>query len=424
MAGVNAAAPALSSIEDAQARVARMAGILPLPMLFVSVLLAALLTAGGYGSWGRFDLGLFGVAAATACSLVALLRRRDDRPWVVAALCGGQTLVAAYLVWTNPWYGIFAWVGILQARRLPRPWRWVGIAATALVLALSQVGGSLSADALSIGAYLVVAALNAVLAFALTRLTERVGEQNAERGRIIADLAEANRRLEDAMSENAGLHAQLVAQAREAGALDERRRLAGEIHDTLAQALTGIVTQLEAARRTDGLPTAVAHHMGQAQELARAGLTEARRSVQALRPEQLEDASLADALSALASDWSQHTGVTASVETDGAPARLGTDIDSAVFRVAQEALTNVGKHAGAAHVWITLTYLDDLLLLDVRDDGRGFDATVPVTRTGGEGLGLEGMRQRLGRVQGTLAVESTPGDGTALSASIPLRDAP
>ena len=113
---------------------------------------------------------------------------------------------------------------------------------------------------------------------------------------MIAELAEANRRLELALSENAGLHAQLLAQAREAGVLDERQRLAGEIHDTLAQGLVGIVTQLEAAEQARNHPAEWSHHLHQARELARSGVMAARRSVRALRPEQLENTPLVTAI--------------------------------------------------------------------------------------------------------------------------------
>ena len=105
---------------------------------------------------------------------------------------------------------------------------------------------------------------------------------------MIDELAEANRRLAASMAENAELHAQLVAQAREAGVIEERQRLAGEIHDTLAQGLTGIIAQLEAAEHTRHRPQEWSRHLDQARALARSSLTEARRSVRALRPNSLK----------------------------------------------------------------------------------------------------------------------------------------
>jgi signal transduction histidine kinase len=223
------------------------------------------------------------------------------------------------------------------------------------------------------------------------------------------------------MAENAELHAKLVAQAREAGVIEERQRLAGEIHDTLAQGLTGIISQLEAAEHTRQRPDDWSRHLDQARALARSSLTEARRSVRALRPEQLEEASLPDALTALAAAWERQSTVAADVHVTGAPIRIDADIEAALFRVTQEALSNVAKHAGASKVRVTLTYLDDTVLLDVVDDGTGM-AEVPRVRDPENpyGFGLIGMRERVGRVGGTLTVESTPGAGTTVNAAVAL----
>jgi signal transduction histidine kinase len=229
-------------------------------------------------------------------------------------------------------------------------------------------------------------------------------------------------KLEAAMEENAGLHAQLLTQAREAGVLDERQRMAREIHDTLAQGLTGIITQLEATERASRRPDQWRRHLDQARALARESLTEARRSVQALRPEPLEDAGLPDAIAHMAGRWSETSGVVSSVETTGEPRPLLAELEMTLFRVAQEALANVGKHAGASKVGLTLSYMEDTVLLDVRDDGAGF-ATGPGGADGrrghGQGFGLDAMRQRLLRVAGSLEIESAPGEGTAVNARVP-----
>lgn len=232
---------------------------------------------------------------------------------------------------------------------------------------------------------------------------------------MISDLAEANRRLEASMAENAELHARLVAKARQAGVVEERQRLAGEIHDTLAQGLTGIIAQLEAAEHTRHHPDAWSRHLAQARSLARANLTEARRSVRALRPEQLEHASLPEAIGTLARTWSEASMIAADLTTAGAVVRADSDTEAAVFRTAQEALSNVAKHAQATKVQITLSYLGDSLLLDVADNGTGFDPCAPA-----DGYGLEGLRRRLSRIGGTLSVESSPGSGTILNVSVPL----
>ena len=128
-------------------------------------------------------------------------------------------------------------------------------------------------------------------------------ERNLKQKRALVELGEANRKLEAALEENAGLHAQLLVQAREAGVLDERQRMAREIHDTLAQGLAGIVTQLEAAEQAAASTLAAAP--GHAAALARESLTEARRSVHALEPAALEQARLPDALGEVARRWAE-----------------------------------------------------------------------------------------------------------------------
>jgi signal transduction histidine kinase len=201
-------------------------------------------------------------------------------------------------------------------------------------------------------------------------------------------------------------------QAREAGVLDERARMAREIHDTLAQGLAGIVTQLEAA----DLPN---EHIATARQLARESLTEARRSVQGLAPRELAEGRLPVAITDAARRWSQRSGIAASVQTTGDPRPLIADVELALFRVCQESLTNIAKHAKASRVGLTLSYMDDVVTLDVRDDGVGFVPDRRAAREDGSGYGLAGMRQRVQRVAGTLEVESAPGEGTAISANVP-----
>ena len=149
--------------------------------------------------------------------------------------------------------------------------------------------------------------------------------------------------------------------------------MAREIHDTLAQGLTGIITQLEAAQQT-GIEAERDRRIGNATRLARDSLAEARRSVQALRPQALEDSKLPDALAAEAARWTATSGVTAEVAATGDPRPLHPEVEVTLLRVAQEALANVAKHAGASHAWVTLSYMEDVVTLDVRDDGAGFVA--------------------------------------------------
>ncbi len=228
---------------------------------------------------------------------------------------------------------------------------------------------------------------------------------------------------------NLRLTTHAAAQGRTAGVLAERQRLAHDIHDTLAQGFTSIVTQLEAAEQalTDDTPRA-ATHLERAKRTARDSLGEARRTVEALRPEPLERAGLTAALKDLAARWrdSQPRPIGISVTIDGEPARVPPKVDDALLRVAQEALGNIGRHAEARNVDVTLSYVDNLVLLDVQDDGVGFDVGVPPGHddVSDGGYGLISMRERVTVLGGALTVESTRGDGTTVAARIPRRPAP
>jgi signal transduction histidine kinase len=406
-----------SAVEDPwQARLDRMRRVLPLPLLLVSTAAALAVPDTGVPAWARSGVGLpVASAAALWWTGVSVTPRGEGPVRSRRTVFAVHTVLAAVLVWVNPAYGAFAYTGFLFAYGLGRRWREAGFAVTALIVAAALAGGYPSGAAQDVLVYLLVAGVMLALVLNSAGITHRAVEQNRERGRMIVELAEAKRRLETSLAENAELHTRLLDQAREAGVVEERQRLAGEIHDTLAQGLAGIIAQLEAAEHTRHRPGDCARHLAQARTLARSSLTEARRSVRALRPEQLEDAGLPEAVGALARTWSEQSAVTAEVDTTGIPLRAGADTEAAVFRVAQEALSNVAKHARATRVRLTLTYLADTLLLDVVDDGVGFD---PAARA--SGYGLPGMRQRLGRVHGTLTVDSAPGCGTTVNAAVPL----
>src|SRR5918997_1108280 len=221
----------------------------------------------------------------------------------------------------------------------------------------------------------------------------------------------------------------LVEEARRAGrqtgVLRERQRMAHEIHDTLAQGFTSIVMNLEAAEGAMPPSTDRArHHLDQARLTARESLTEARRLVWALRPEALENASLPEALERLVERWRGESSIVASVATTGTPCPLPSEIEATLFRVAQEALTNVRKHApGANRVALTLSYMGDAVALDARDDGEGFEPDREAERKrdhNSGGFGLRGMRERVESVGGTLSVESAIGEGTTLAVKLPM----
>jgi signal transduction histidine kinase len=216
----------------------------------------------------------------------------------------------------------------------------------------------------------------------------------------------------------------LIEQAQQAGVSSERQRLAREIHDTLAQAFTSIVMKLEAAEaRIPSDLNAVQQYLDQARSIARESLTESRRYMWALRPEALEHSSLPEALRRLAERWSQESGVAASVTVTGTPHSLTPDIKVTLLRVAQEALTNCLKHARARQVVMTVSYMNNLVALNVQDDGVGFDPAhlrLDSSKQSAGGFGLTAMRERVEQLRGTLMVESAPGEGTTLMAAVPV----
>ncbi|GAB2998123.1 sensor histidine kinase [Amycolatopsis acidiphila] len=396
-----------------QARLDRMRRFLPVPLLAVSTV-ASFAVPGDPSA--RVRLEAVFVAAAAIWSVAVTARLRPGTPTTKHVLAYAvHSVLAGVLVGIDLTFGIFAYSGFLFAYPLGKRWRTAGFGVSALIVSASLSGGyptGLNGQSLT---YLVVAAVLLGLVFNAASITNRALEQNEERGRVIDQLAEANRRLELSMAENAQLHARLLVQARDTGVVEERQRLAGEIHDTLAQGLTGIIAQLAAAEHVRHDPGQLSRHLELAASLARANLTEARRSVRALRPGQLEGVDLPEAIGVLAREWSDRSGVAAGVETTGTPVRAAAGVEDILFRVAQEALSNVAKHADATQVAVTLTYLEDALLLDVHDDGSGFD---PEATT--DGYGLVGMRERLARIGGTLTIESGAGYGTTLNAAVPL----
>lgn len=230
---------------------------------------------------------------------------------------------------------------------------------------------------------------------------------------------------EEALAALAATRAELAEESRRAGVLAERERLSRELHDTVAQGFISVVTQLESAEQELEPETSPAagqarQRLQTARETARSSLDELRRSVRALRPDLLESRSLPEALTALVRPWSAETGVAVELRSDGDPVSLSPDAELALLRIAQEALSNVRRHAQASRVVVTLSYLDEVVTLDVDDDGVGFAAPEDAERLRRDGgFGLIGMRERLAAAGGALAIESTPGQGTTVAASVP-----
>ena len=195
----------------------------------------------------------------------------------------------------------------------------------------------------------------------------------------------------------------------------ERRRLARELHDETGQALTSILLGLKAIRAA---PSASDAERAEAElrELVVQALRDVRSLAVELRPSALDDFGLVPALERLADTFAERSGIGAAVEASLGDERLPPETETTLYRLVQEALTNVVKHAAATGVSIVLTRRDGGVSAVIEDDGRGFAPD----EVRDDALGLVGLRERLGLLGGTLAVESTPGEGTALVAYLPL----
>jgi len=232
-------------------------------------------------------------------------------------------------------------------------------------------------------------------------------------GAIVRQSRERQRLLEQLQA----TRAELAAAERHSGMLEERQRLARDIHDTLSQGFASVVLLLEAAEESLATGRPVDHHIAQALRSARDNLAESRRVVWALRPRPLAERSLPQALEELTGRLAEETGLHALTPVTGPERSLDTEAEAALLRIAQEALANVRKHAAASQVTLTLSYLDDVVVLDVADDGVGFDPAA--TEAAAIGLGLRAMRERVTQLGGHLSIESAPGEGTTVAAELP-----
>jgi two-component system, NarL family, sensor kinase len=195
----------------------------------------------------------------------------------------------------------------------------------------------------------------------------------------------------------------------------ERRRLAGDIHDGISQRIVSLFFHLSAAADAiPGNPAVAAEQVARAQELAAAALDEARSAIAGLRPPVLDDLGLAASLDSLA-----HSFPTLDVRVEAAELRMAEHAETAVYRTAQEALQNVVKHADAQSVRVRLLRHRDRVVLEVADDGTGFDTTAS-SGPGSTGFGLDGMRERAELLGGRLDLAATPGRGTTVRLTIPF----
>lgn len=348
-----------------------------------------------------------------------------SQTWADGAVAGP---VAALAIVLALWYAVglrfsgWVWFVVLAAL-------WVGLVLLAptfawLVFALNLIALHLLPDGPAIGTVVALTltaisvlwptasnplaavlgpTVGAVVAIGVSWGYQRILAESAERGRLVAELV--------------AVQEELATVQRQSGALDERARLARDIHDTLAQGYSSI---LLLARAGLARGASEAELLGQIEATAAENLVEARRVVHALTPAQLEDAPLPAAVRRLLERLASETGLRTDLEVTGDPLLAATAVDVAVLRLVQGALANVRQHALATRVVVSLSYAPDELLVDVVDDGSGFDPAATPQATDAGGFGLRAMRERLAALGGTLGVESAPGEGTAVAASVPL----
>lgn len=398
----------------------------PYALLLIG-LVPALATADPHASAAKWYTAwsLFGAAVALQLCWHGIRVRRPGRgrtpSWTGTVYYVVRWAIAFALTWINPFFAFYAAAGYMDAdETIPgRRWQRLGLLASAVTVAGAQAGGMPFGSAVQWAVFAALVVANSGLQMVVAHLTEQEMLRARERTATIAELERTNAALQQALDENAALHAQLLVQAREAGVADERRRLAAEIHDTIAQGLTGIIAQLQVVAGTPEREPA-REHLDRAMDLARHSLGEARRSVHNLAPVELADAGLPEALKKTVAAWGERTGVRAEFTVTGTAEQLHEEVSATLLRIAQEALSNAARHARASRLGVTLSFLGDEVILDIRDDGTGFDPLALPARTGSGGFGLDGMRARAERIAGSLTVETEPGHGTALSARVPL----
>ena len=303
-------------------------------------------------------------------------------------------------------FGFFVWAGVgMLAHVCVLSVRWSMVVAAIFGGGLFlQVEPDLRGDASVVVSVLVSSVIMVLLSYLFFSISRR----SEERRLLIGELEETR--------------AELAASEREAGRLAERHRLARDIHDTLAQGFTSIVMLLEAAEaELVADPPKARIHIDQARSTARGSLTEARSLVWALRPDRLIESSLVEAVQSVVDQLGEETPTRAEFVVTGEPRQLPAVTDECILRVTQEALANVRKHAEASRVTVTLSYLDDGVVLDVRDDGVGFEPVIFAATGDGllGGVGLQLMLDRVEQLGGTRVIESSAGDGTSVVVQLP-----
>ena len=207
------------------------------------------------------------------------------------------------------------------------------------------------------------------------------------------------------------------------GARSRRKKISRELHDVIAQTLTSINVRLAALKKEAALNTkGLERNIARTQQLVERSVHTVHRFARELRPAVLDDLGLVPALHAFMKSFREQTGIRVSLSAPAAVNQLNGDKRTVLFRVAQEALTNVARHAQASQAEVRIQKLDGAICMRIRDDGKGFQTALVLHAKRNKRLGLLGMRERLEMVGGNITIESAPGRGTTIQAQVPLAD--
>ncbi|MEV8254446.1 sensor histidine kinase [Rhodoglobus sp. NPDC076762] len=364
-----------------------------------AVMAVLIVGSGGYGSGSKIGAGVALAAFALAWFTLGI-RARDNSVMAIA-------YVSVLVITVGAAVAFMPVMATLQSLAYPLVWVLAERTRNAIIgnvaLALSVGVGFLINTGLDADAVLyttTIVALSLIFSLALGLWITQISALSDQRHDLVLELQSTRD--------------ELAAISRDAGVSSERERLAREIHDTIAQDLTGLVLVAQRAKREldNNNAAAAAEQLELIEDSARTALAEARALVTASAPVGLTGDGITSALTRLAERYSRETHLTVTVDAAGLPA-IARETEVVVLRCAQEALANVRKHANATRATITVTVSDAGLTIAVADDGTGFDPATTHT-----GFGLEGMSERLSLVNGRLDVDSSAA-GTTVRATIP-----
>ena len=245
----------------------------------------------------------------------------------------------------------------------------------------------------------------------LERIAEQVARITSENSRLIERVAESERRFRRI--------SRGVLRLQE----EERSRISRDLHDGIGQLLTALKIQLELLEGETAGMKVVASRVASAREIAETALAEVRQLSHVLRPQMLDELGLEPTLRWLARTFQKRTGIEVEVAFEGLPLRVDPDLETLVYRVVQEALTNVARHSGASSARVTLTREPARLVVRVEDAGSGFQPEAPRSASDEEAsFGVRAMKDRVEFMNGRFTIRSAPGEGTVVQAELPLRD--